>query len=248
MQPKDKPLRIKRGHRKPSLLPNAETPPVPSPSRGSKENPHHTPSPTSDSFSHAGANSRKAGGASATTNGTAAGREPTSAFELYCRDTRPGLEKEREKRAAEAKDNGDETTVEDNAEDTNAAIEEELARGWKDLARDEREAFQTRYEKELADADTDKDKEKEKEKEKKEKRAKSADADTEIAEAPESGGTTAAADEGDGEREASLSINASSKPADADKARESTPKPQDEDVEMENYDTDADTQAEKQDE
>jgi len=96
-----------------------------------------TISPSSDAFSHGPLDSQSQTQQTQTqkearTNGTAKGpKRPSNAFELYCNDTRPGL-KEKAK------------------EDSSLNVEEELARGWKDLPDEQREEFQTRYDEELA--------------------------------------------------------------------------------------------------
>lgn len=69
MKPKDKPLRVKRGHRKPGTDLDAKP-----------------PSPSSETFSHQ--QDTTTGGA----NGTHKPSEgPATAFELYCREKRPVL-------------------------------------------------------------------------------------------------------------------------------------------------------------
>ncbi|KAI0971847.1 hypothetical protein F4678DRAFT_432272 [Xylaria arbuscula] len=68
------------------------------------------------------------------TNGTAKPpKRPSNAFEIYCNDTRPLLQTEHKDAIAAGE----------------FRIEEELARGWKDLAEKEKEEFQARYEREL---------------------------------------------------------------------------------------------------
>ncbi|KAI1330328.1 hypothetical protein F5Y16DRAFT_14564 [Xylariaceae sp. FL0255] len=128
--PQDKPLRTKRGHRKPSpLLANGGR--FASDAATTGQN-HTTLSPTSDTFSHARLESQKDHGRS--TNGTAKPpKRPSNAFEIYCNDTRPILQAQNKEKIAAGE----------------FRLEEELARGWKDLPESEKEAFQTRYEQEL---------------------------------------------------------------------------------------------------
>ncbi|OTB08506.1 hypothetical protein M426DRAFT_184965 [Hypoxylon sp. CI-4A] len=129
--PKDKPLRTKRGHRKPSLLPVSET--------GASSNPTFvnqnvtTLSPSSDAFSHSQLETQKDHG-SRSTNGVAKRpKRPSNAFEIYCNDTRPILQAQHKDKIAAGE----------------FRLEEELARGWKDLPEKEKEEFQVRYEQEL---------------------------------------------------------------------------------------------------
>ncbi|KAI0535637.1 hypothetical protein GGR58DRAFT_515233 [Xylaria digitata] len=60
-------------------------------------------------------------------------KRPSNAFEIYCNDTRPVLQAQHKDAIAAGE----------------FRIEEELARGWKDLAEKEKEEFQQRYEREL---------------------------------------------------------------------------------------------------
>lgn len=138
-QPKDKPLRTKRGHRKGSLLANIETPPpAGGPSSGSaalgpsgllnSQNLRASQSPSSDAFSHSHSHGDLA--KSNGTNGKQGGKKGPDAFELYCEEARPALMEKAE---------------EDDAEDREGLVlhvEEELARGWKELSDDKREAYQ----------------------------------------------------------------------------------------------------------
>lgn len=137
-QPSEKPLRSKRGHRKPSLVrsldPNGPATTFISQSfRGA--------SPSSDAPSHSvnagdgpasqqlkdipGQRSNGAGNSSK----SAYSKKPSSAFDLYCRDNRD--------QARELKAEG-------------VTVEEELARGWKDLPESQRDVY---AEKEKADAE-----------------------------------------------------------------------------------------------
>ncbi|GAW24286.1 hypothetical protein ANO14919_138690 [Xylariales sp. No.14919] len=68
------------------------------------------------------------------TNGSAKPpKRPSNAFEIYCNDTRPVLQAQHKDAIAAGE----------------FRIEEELARGWKDLPEKEKEEFQARYEREL---------------------------------------------------------------------------------------------------
>lgn len=92
-----------------------------------------TLSPSSDGFSHSQLESQKEQGRS--TNGAAKPpKRPSNAFEIYCNDTRPVLQAEHK----EAITAGE------------FRLEEELARGWKDLPEKEKEEFQARYELQLS--------------------------------------------------------------------------------------------------
>ncbi|KAF6820978.1 HMG box protein [Colletotrichum sojae] len=142
-QPQDKPLRTKRGHRKPSVL--AE---IDSAAKNNSPNPLSqnaaTLSPSSETFSHtqpADATHRADSqmSASARTNGVAKPpKRPGNAFELYCSETRPSIEDKKK-------------------DDADLNIDEELARGWKDLPDGEKEEFQTRSEEEMAKYQKEKD-------------------------------------------------------------------------------------------
>lgn len=221
-QPKEKPLRTKRGHRKGSLLAgNAETPPPPTdraPSSATAaaaakadDNKLATAaqSPSSD-VSRSHSRSRAEAATKASTNGAAssangggkstAGKktaEATSAgFELYCEEKRPELLE----KAAEEED-GEED--DDNKPANN--IEEELEKGWKGLSEEARSAYRDAAGK------------------------KSVVAKKEAA--------------GRGERSSS-----SAKPVARDEGGAEDTPAADEDVEMGNYDSDQETQGEKQDE
>ncbi|OTA89581.1 hypothetical protein M434DRAFT_398536 [Hypoxylon sp. CO27-5] len=129
--PKDKPLRTKRGHRKPSLLPVSE--PGTGPSATFINQNLTTLSPSSDAFSHSQLDHKDHGRGS--TNGVAKRpKRPSNAFEIYCNDTRPILQAQHKDKIAAGE----------------FRLEEELARGWKDLPEKEKEEFQVRYEQELA--------------------------------------------------------------------------------------------------
>ncbi|KAI8625224.1 hypothetical protein F5Y19DRAFT_479730 [Xylariaceae sp. FL1651] len=128
--PQDKPLRTKRGHRKPSLLPSNDGRITPGTTFISQN--LTTLSPSSDAFSHSQLESQKDHGRS--TNGTVKPpKRPSNAFEIYCNDTRPMLQTQHKDAIAAGE----------------FAVEQELARGWKDLPEKEKEEFQARYEREL---------------------------------------------------------------------------------------------------
>ncbi|KXH34529.1 HMG box protein [Colletotrichum simmondsii] len=138
--PQEKPLRTKRGHRKPSVL--AEIDSAAKASSRPLSQTAATVSPSSETFSHTQGGDATQGTdtqATARTNGVAKPpKRPGNAFEMYCADTRPALE-------------------EKNKDDADANIEEELARGWKDLPEGEKEEFQTRSEEEMAKYQKEKD-------------------------------------------------------------------------------------------
>ncbi|KAI4868956.1 hypothetical protein F4820DRAFT_408378 [Hypoxylon rubiginosum] len=131
--PKDKPLRTKRGHRKPSLLPASE--PGSGPGANFVAQNLNTLSPSSDAFSHSQLDSQKDHGSTRATNGLAKRpKRPSNAFEIYCNDTRPLLQAQHKDKIAAGEFH----------------IEEELARSWKELPEKDREEFRVRYEQELA--------------------------------------------------------------------------------------------------
>lgn len=144
-QPQDKPLRSKRGHRKPSVVASLEPSNGPPPTFINSS--VHNLSPSSDAFSHSvtageGGTSQQLKEPSAprsngvSGNSSKASKKPSSAFELYCSDNRA--------MALESKAEG-------------VSVEEELARGWKDLPETQREEYKA---KEKADAEEKDDKEK----------------------------------------------------------------------------------------
>ncbi|KAH8909731.1 hypothetical protein BR93DRAFT_975957 [Coniochaeta sp. PMI_546] len=216
-QPKEKPLRTKRGHRKGSLLANIETPPPaggpssssaalgPSGLLNSQNLLRATQSPSSDAFSH----SHSHGDLAKSTNGANGkqGKKAPNAFELYCEERRPAL-------LEKAEDDDDE-----DREGRAANVEEELARGWKNLSEEERGTYQ-----DLAD-----------QKREKLTAKKEADAPRSRGDRSSSSAKPAPQEEGDGGGDAEAP------------GAEDTPA-QDEDVEMGNYDSDQETQGEKQDE
>lgn len=137
-QPSEKPLRSKRGHRKPSAVRSLDPNPTTFISQSFRG-----ASPSSDAPSHsvtAGDGSlsqplkdlpeQRSNGVGGSSNSKSAySKKPTSAFDLYCRDNRD--------QAREQKAEG-------------VTIEEELARGWKDLPASQRDVY---TEKEKADAE-----------------------------------------------------------------------------------------------
>lgn len=147
-QPQEKPLRSKRGHRKPSVVaaldPNG--PPATSVNQGAQNL-----SPSSDAFSHSvtageGASSQPlkdipeqrsngVGGGDGSSSSKSS-KKPRTAFDLYCSDNR--------EQASESKAEG-------------VTVEEELARGWKDLPEGQRDEYKA---KEKADAEVDAETEK----------------------------------------------------------------------------------------
>ncbi|CAG8955484.1 hypothetical protein HYFRA_00010351 [Hymenoscyphus fraxineus] len=139
--PKEKPLRNKRGHRKPSFLNNLD------PSAGSSfiQQGPVTLSPSSDAFSHnihdTARNSTPQAAASkrllpTINNGLAVGasathgRKPKSAFDIYCNETRSVILASN----AEAVAQGD------------FDIDQKLAVGWQKLEEERKAEFQKRFE------------------------------------------------------------------------------------------------------
>ncbi|CAN8096736.1 unnamed protein product [Discula destructiva] len=138
--PSEKPLRSKRGHRKPSV--GASLDPH-GPSATFINQSARGQSPSSDALSH----SVIAGEGSASqplkdppeqrSNGVGSSsksshKKPSSAFDLYCRDNR--------EQARELKAEG-------------VTVEEELSRGWNDLSKSQRDAY-TEKEKAVAEVQT----------------------------------------------------------------------------------------------
>lgn len=121
-KPKDKPLRIKRGHRK-SAVNDAEA----NKTGTSFKEPG---SPASESQSHR-PESQPKGGAKSAANGV--GKPPKnarSAFELYSAERRLAIE---------AKDK-------DKDKDDDGNADEELARGWEELSESARDEFRRKFE------------------------------------------------------------------------------------------------------
>lgn len=235
-QPKEKPLRIKRGHRKPSMLANLESG-TPSAAGGAtfiSQNNLRTQSPSSDTFSTQHNPDGKLNGVHG-----AAPKKPGNAFELYCDETREALkEKNKDK---------------DQDQDGDINMDEELARGWKDLDESQRQEFRAREEHEMTKYQEEKEAYDKKQKESEETAAAAAAAtsarrgesqsddasgDKTITDVDKNGGV------GDITREATEERDTTERRRMED---DRTPQPQ-EDVEMGNYDTDQETQGEKPEE
>lgn len=144
--PKEKPLRTKRGHRKPSFLTNLAD------ARSGTTFIPQGPvaiSPSSDAFSHSNmestihasvppvaaksATSKRhlaANGRANPSSRTASPKRVRNAFEVYCSDMRPILTVDNRKAIA----------------DGSFDVEKALAVGWQDIDEDQRAAFQRRYE------------------------------------------------------------------------------------------------------
>ncbi|KAL1881403.1 hypothetical protein VTK73DRAFT_4163 [Phialemonium thermophilum] len=168
--PKEKPLRIKRGHRKQSLLPNADATPSASGATFISQNPQ-TLSPSSDAVSHShvdldqsksrsqarkeqkgneraptptpGPSGAGADAEAADENAETNGvaRKPAkSAFDFFCNEERPTLVKKR----GETK-NGD-----DGDDDMDVDVDDELRRLWKELPAERKEDFESQWEREVA--------------------------------------------------------------------------------------------------
>ncbi|KAL2164236.1 hypothetical protein VTH06DRAFT_3452 [Thermothelomyces fergusii] len=226
--PKDKPLRIKRGHRKPSAFPanldaatsvNVSTP-------GSttfiSQN-RLLQSPKLDALSTA----RQGEGSK--TNGAHKGapKMPGSAFDLYCDETRPSLQEK-------AKPGDD--------------VEEMLSNGWKELSDSQREEYQTRADRQMAEYKKQKEAYDDDVKAKEGSEAASAKAQ----ESSDKAGATEADRPAAGakEEEASQKRSSSSPRQQQQQQQQQQEKQQQEqeDVEMTNYDTDQETQGEKPEE
>jgi len=223
-QPKEKPLRIKRGHRKPSMLNSFETPAggassTPGAAGASflgSQNLQQTHSPSSDAFS-AQPGEGKANGVRFFPP-----KKPGSAFELYCDEKRAEQRKEKEQESKEdEEDKEDKGDTEEGGTAEGEEDEQRLARDWKDLAESRREEFEARADDELVKYQKEKDAYDAKVATKKSSKE---DADEEM--------------DVDNERRG-LSVSV--------KEAGETPQPQEdqEDVEMGNYDTDQETQGEK---
>ncbi|KAL2141115.1 hypothetical protein VTI28DRAFT_2805 [Corynascus sepedonium] len=209
--PKEKPLRIKRGHRKPSSFPaNLEASASVNATPGSttfisQNRLLQSPSLDPGSTSQQGEGSK--------TNGMHKGapKVPGTAFELYCDDTRPSLQ--------------DKSKSGDN-------VEEKLSSGWKELSDTQREEYESRADREMADYKKQKDAyDDAKAKEASEAAKARADESNDKAESTESDRPAAGAEEEGGSQK-----------------EEQQPQQQQEDVEMTNYDTDQETQGEKPEE
>lgn len=236
-QPKEKPLRIKRGHRKPSAFPNLEAP-----SSVNAATPGSTTfisqnrlvhSPSSDAFSAQPGDAGKTNGA----HKGAGPKKPGSAFSLFCDDTRPSVVKDAEDKAKDGDD--DATAAAAVSEDS---VEEELSTRWKALPESERDDYQSRADQQMAEYEKEKEaydaavaaakaKEQEEEEEEEAAAAKAKEAD----EGSKAAESAAEAEKGEEEEE-----RASPRPSQS--------QTQPEDVEMTNYDTDQETQGEKPEE
>ncbi|KAK3953367.1 hypothetical protein QBC32DRAFT_338968 [Pseudoneurospora amorphoporcata] len=261
VQPKEKPLRIKRGHRKPSAMPNLDLPSGTAGATFINQN-LQTQSPSSDAFS-----------APHATNGLHKGTfrplKPSSAFELYCDDKRAASKekaaaKAASKEAAEGSgspedENENDKDNENNGDNTDVE-EETLSREWKDLPEDRRKEFEDRadrdaerYKKEKDAYDEAKAKAEEEEVAA-EKAAAAASAEAEATDKPrgstsDTGNKTddaegaATAEEMDVDRDADAETtderkaSSSSAKAAAEEATD-TPRATQEDVQMGNNDTD----------
>jgi hypothetical protein len=213
-QPKEKPLRIKRGHRKPSAFPaNLEAP-----SSVNAATPGSTTfisqnllvhSPSSDAFSAAQQ------GEGSKTNGVHKGapKKPGSAFDLFCDDTRPTLKED-----AKEGDN----------------MEEELSSGWKDLPDTQRDEYQSRADRQMAEYEKEK--------------AAYDDAKAKQAAAAAAASAKAEAEEGNDKAESTESDRPAAGAGDGDRTSQQREQQEQEDVEMANYDTDQETQGEKPEE
>ncbi len=218
-QPKEKPLRIKRGHRKPATSLDA----TPGAGKAGARN-LSVVDPASPTPETAVSQNRD-GETTAAESQSQLPKKPASAFELYCESARPAL-------VENAKEYED---------DADLNVEEELTKGWADLPASEKEDFETRaqeaqdkYQKEQDAAAEKEEEEKEKEKEKKEKKEKEKEKKEKEKKEKEK----------DKEEDALATKSEAGGPA-----AEDTPQAtQDEDVEMANYDTDQETQGEKPEE
>lgn len=209
-------MRIKRGHRKPSAFPaNLEAP-----SSVNAATPGSTTfisqnllvhSPSSDAYSAAQQ------GEGSKTNGVHKGapKKPGSAFDLYCEDTRPSL-KEKAKEGE--------------------SVEDELASSWKELPESQRDEYQARADRRMAEYE----KEKDAYDDAKEKAATAAAAAAVSAKA--------AAEDGNDKAESTESDQAAAEAGEEREAQQQQQQPQQEDVEMTNYDTDQETQGERPEE
>ncbi|KAK0674236.1 hypothetical protein QBC41DRAFT_51848 [Cercophora samala] len=158
--PKEKPLRLKRGHRKASILPlggdGSQAGGSQAGGNGGQsltasqfisQNPGASHSPSSDAFSMANRG----------LNGVhhQPPKKPDSAFELYCNERNTAASVGATNAAADATD--DKTEEDDSRREVD---DEELAQGWKDLSETQRGEFETRagenmaqYEKERGEYD-----------------------------------------------------------------------------------------------
>lgn len=253
-QPKEKPLRIKRGHRKPSAIPSLD---LPTAAGATFINQNlQTQSPSSDAFS-----------AAQQPNGLHKGvfrpTKPSSAFELYCDDKRAASKEKAAAKAASkeaAEGSGSPEDENENNGDNTDVEEETLSREWKDLPEDRRKEFEDR-----ADRDAERyQKEKDayeaakalEEEEAAVKATTSAEAEAEAADKPsgtksDTGKTDeaegATVEEMDVDRDADAETTDERKTSSAKAAEEETdtPRATQEDVEMANNDDGQETKAEE---
>lgn len=266
VQPKEKPLRIKRGHRKPSAMPNLD---LPSAAGATFINQNlQTQSPSSDAFS-----------AAQPTNGLHKGTlrplKPSSAFELYCDDKRAASKEKAavakaaaaaaSKEAAEGS-GSPEDVDNDNENENNGDItdveEETLSREWKDLPEDHRKAFEDRADRDAERYKKEKDAydaakaEEEEAAANAEKAAASASAEAEATDKPsgsksnigktdDAEGATAEEMDVDADADAETTDERKASSAKAGEEGTDTPRATQEDVEMANNDTDQETKAEQ---
>lgn len=142
-QPQEKPLRSKRGHRKPSVVADLERsangPPPTFINQGLQNL-----SPSSDAFSHsvtageAGPSSQHlrettAQRANGVGGGSKTAKKPANAFDLYCVDHREAAEE---------------------SKSDDATVDEELSRGWEELPESRKEVYRARVQ-EAAEAKTE---------------------------------------------------------------------------------------------
>ncbi|EAA29377.2 hypothetical protein GE21DRAFT_4909 [Neurospora crassa] len=266
--PKEKPLRIKRGHRKPSAMPNLD---LPTAAGATFINQNlQTQSPSSDAFS-----------AAQPTNGLHKGTlrplKPSSAFELYCDDKRAASKEKAavakaaaaaaaSKEAAEGS-GSPEDVDNDNENENNGDItdveEETLSREWKDLPEDRRKEFEDRADRDAERYKKEKDAydaakaEEEEAAANAEKAAASASAEAEATDKPsgssksnigktdDAEGATAEEMDVDADADAETTDERKASSAKAGEEGTDTPRATQEDVEMANNDTDQETKAEQ---
>lgn len=252
--PKEKPLRIKRGHRKPSAMPNLD---LPTAAGATFINQNlQTQSPSSDAFS-----------AAQQPNGLHKGVfrpiKPSSAFELYCDDKRAASKEKAAAKAASkeaAEGSGSPEDENENNGDNTDVEEETLSREWKDLPEERRKEFEDRadrdaerYKKEKDAYDAAKALEEE---EAAVKATTSASVEAEAADKPsgtksDTGKTDdadgAAAEEMDVDRDADAETTDERKASSAKVSEEGTDTPlaTQEDIEMANNDDDKETKTEQ---
>lgn len=122
-------------------------------------------SPASESFSHPPETQSKADQANGVSKSH---KKPADAFEVYCSETRPVLE---------AKDKDEEG---DGDGDGEVNIEDELASGWKGLSAAEKEEYQAKYERAVAEDSEPKESSKQKTEKADEEKTPAQDEDVEM--------------------------------------------------------------------